>query len=215
MRCGRIRNGENLFRHCIHPISFRGPRFAPEKIIKIEERDGFLLASLAWERFVPTSKFVHDYGCRLAFGMNNRDRAAARYKEKNRKIYCGAYQLRADAVRALAAIEGIATADVVHHVEMGEIAHVDVRIVLRPGADLDAENTKTAIVDRLWNACRGPLRHVCSCEAATSPHPSAALITGPQGKYSDNRPSLLRLWSILRFYVCVFLCQRSLKDGQQ
>jgi hypothetical protein len=212
MQWGHIADGDNLFRHCIHPLSFKGPNFVPGKLIRIyDESDGSLLASLVWERFVPTPSLLHDYGCRLAHGMNQKTRSEGKYKDENRKIYCGAYQLRAAAVRALTVIEGlneIASADVVHNTEEGEIAHADLRIVLKSGEALNIESTKTVIVDRLWNACRGPLKHVCDPDQGIDPHPSSRLITAPTGAYSDTRSQLLRLWFIIRYRVCDWLWQK-------
>ena len=203
MRWGRVRNNDNLFRHCIHPVSFRGPRFAPEKLIKIyDEPDGSLLASLAWERFVPNAELLHGYGCRVALRINDKARAEGRYKESRRHIYCGGYQLRADSVRALTNdLSEIAFADVVHHIEDGEIAHADLIIVLKVADGLDIENTKTAILDRLWNSNRGPLKHICNCDKEIAPHPSLSLPTAPCGGYSDNRSHILRLWFIIRYRV--------------
>jgi hypothetical protein len=216
MRWGRIAGGDNLFRHCIHPLSFKGPRFASDKLIKIyDESDGSLLASLVWERFVPTPTLLHGYGCRLALGMNDRARSEGTYRERNRRIYCGAYQLRADAVRALTVTEGlneIVSADVVHHIEEGEIAHADLRIVLRLGDDFDIESTKTAIVDRLWNACRGPLKHVCDHDKETNPHPSSMLSAAPGGAYSDTRSHPLRFWFIVRYRICNWLWRTFFKN---
>ncbi|MEO8051929.1 MAG: hypothetical protein ABI833_16045 [Acidobacteriota bacterium] len=107
-RTPRIPDGDSLFRHSIHPLVFRsqGKTFAPEKWITIyPQDDGSLLASLAWGRYVPTTRHVHGYGCRLAFGINQRKREAGKFKEKDRHIYCGAYELKGSSIRALAATE--------------------------------------------------------------------------------------------------------------
>jgi hypothetical protein len=214
-QCRRIPDDDYLFRHSVHPTSFRGQRFASEKWLKIyDEPDGSLLASLAWERFVPTNRLVHSYGCRLALGMNTRDLANGR-KTASKKVYCGAYVVRADAVRALVALPGlneILSAEVVHHIEQGEIAHADLRIVLRPEGGFSNESTKTAIIDRLWNACYGPMRHVCDCDKAVTPHPSLMLQTAPRGLYSDDRSHIVRLWSLVRYWVCKWRWQRSLRN---
>ena len=216
MRCAHIRDDDNLYRHCIHPVSFRGRTFASEKLIKIYDKpDGSLLASLAWERLVPTTELLHASGCRLALGMNENLLAKGKFKEEERRIYCGAYQLRAAAVRSLSAVEElneIVSADVVHRVEKGEIAHTDLRIVLTQEVDFDIENTKTAIVDRLWSFCCGPLKHKCECEKDNEAHPSSDLIEGPRGAYSDTRPYMFRLWSIItyRIFNCMWhkFCRR-------
>ena len=77
------------------------------------------------------------------------------------RVYCGAYQIEASAVRelAVAANAGISTAEVIHHIEDGEIAHTAVKV--QPQAGIDIETTKTAIIDRLSNVWRGPLKHCC------------------------------------------------------
>jgi hypothetical protein len=209
MKCRRIPDGDSLFRHSIYPLSFKRKSFAWDKCLKLyDEDDGSLLASLTWERYVPTIELIHAYGCRLAFRMNDRERAAGKFKDKNRRVYCGAYQLKGRAIRALVACEGldeIVSADVVHHVEEGEIAHTDLRIVLRRGGGFNLDGTKTAIIDRLWNACSGPLKHVCDCDRDIADHPSSALDTAPAGAYSDTRSYLVRLWSMVRFQVCSWL----------
>jgi hypothetical protein len=209
MRWGYVRNSDNLFRHCIHPVSFKSGRFIPEKAIKLyPEPDGALLASVVWQRFVPTTELLHDYGCRLADGINEKERAAGTYKQKNRKIYCGAYQLGADAVRALPNhLDEIVFAEVFHHIEEGEIAHADLLIVLKLGIDLNIEGTKTAIVDRLWNSFCGPLKHICDCDKDTELHPSTLLPRAPNGDYSDNRSKILRFWSIVRYRIYCWLWQ--------
>lgn len=213
MRWGRIPDNDNLFRHCIYPFSFQGKRFAWGKWMKIyHESDGSLLASLAWERFVPTAELIRGYGCRVAFGMNEKQRIEGRTTKKDRRIYCGAYQLKGSAVRALATVgdlDEIVSANVVHRVEEGEIAHTDLRIVLKKSDDLNIEDTKTAIVDRLWSACRGPIRHTCDCDQKIEPHPSAALGIPPVGPYSDNRSSLARRWCISRFRVLNWIWRHS------
>src|SRR5277367_5443732 len=131
----RIFNKDNVFRHSVFPVSFKGKMFAPEKLLKFfDEPDGSLLTSVAWERFLPTHADIHAYGCRLAAGRNQQKRDDGTYKERNRHIYCGAYQLTCSAVRALAGprkqIDEILSADVVHHIENGEIAHADLKVVL-------------------------------------------------------------------------------------
>jgi hypothetical protein len=211
MNWGRIPDNDNLFRHCTHPISFKKDRFASEKVIKIyDEPDGkTLLASLAWQRFVPTTELVHGYGCRLSLGINNRANAKGKIDANRRNIYCGAYKLSADTVRALRTdLDEVESADVIHNIEEGEFSHTDVRIVLIPSVGLDRENTKTAIVDRLWYACTGPLRHICDCDMEINPHPSSNLITAPSGAYLDTRSSFYRIWSIIRYRIYVWLWPR-------
>lgn len=168
-------------------------------------QDGALHGSLAWERYVPTAEYVHDYGCRLASGINERKQKAGKFKEKDRHHYCGAYQLSGHAVRALAVtaeLDEVASADIIHLIEAGEIAHTDLQIVLKPG--IDVEGTKTAIVDRLWNACSGPLRHICDCDNHIPEHANAKLTRAPLGKYRA-RFCLFRVWCIIRFRIFSWL----------
>jgi hypothetical protein len=219
MRYRRIPDIDSLFRCCIHPNSFKGKQFAPEKLLYLKDDldKRTLLGSLAWERYVPTTKHVHGYGCRVAINMNKNRRGQKKYESK-RYIYRGAYRLNGSAVRALAtvgALNGISSADVVHHIENGEIAHTDLRISLMPG-DFDIEGTKTAIVDRLWNACSGPLKYIDVCDQDIKPNPSSDLSTPPAGPYSDTRSYLYRLWSLIRFRIYSLVwrkfCQNAMKS---
>lgn len=199
----RISDRDSLFRQTIHPITFRGKAFAPEKFLKLYDRDdGSLLASLTWERYVPTAKLVHDYGCRLASRMN--ERLPGKSKDRRKYIYCGAYQTKGGAIRALPDADGlddVLSADVVHHIEYGELAHTDLRIVLKSNPSFNVEGTKTAILDRLWTGCCGPLRHKCECDADVIDHPSTGLDTPPGGIYFDTRSFLSRVLCVLRFHV--------------
>jgi|SRR5208282_990309 hypothetical protein len=223
MRCGGyIPDSDSLFRQSVYPVSFKGRAFAWDKCLNLsDQNEGSLLASLTWERYVPTEKLIHGYGCRLAFRRNERKLAAAKLKDaeaklkdKDRQVYCGAYELKGKAIRDLQATEGldeILSADVVHHVEVeGEIAHADLRIFLKPGSVASVEGTKTAIEDRLWNNCSGPLRHICDCDKDIAEHPSASLATPPAGAYSDTRSYTLRLWCMVRFQICDWLWRNNL-----
>jgi hypothetical protein len=141
--------------------------------------------------------------------MNVELQRRGKFKENDRRIYCGAYRLTGAAVRALASTEGVqevAFADVIHHPENGEIAHTDLRIVFKPG-DFDVEGTKTAIVDRLWSACCGPLRCVCQCDHDVQDHPSVDLPSGPAGEYKDTRGRFSRHCHLVRFYVCSWIAR--------
>lgn len=208
MKCGRIPDSDSLFRQTIYPLAFRsGHRYAREKLLKLDydQSNGRLLGSLTWERYVPTTELVHGYGCRLAFRMNEGQKATGKLKENNRRIYCGAYELKAKVIRALSSfdqMDEILSADVVHHVEDGEIAHTDLRIILRPEKVSSIDGTKTAIVDRLWNGCAGPLAHICDCDQSIQEHPNTSLPTAPTGAYSDTRSYWLRLWCVIRFHIC-------------
>jgi hypothetical protein len=97
----------------------------------------------------------------------------------------------------------VSAAEVVHHIEDGEIAHTAVRIMPMPDADI--ENTKTAIIDRLSNLWTGPLRHTCECDEDIDPHPSFALTVPPAGEYFDTRSHLSILWYLFRFWACYWV----------
>jgi len=221
MKCGHISDGDSLFRQSIYPVSFKGKGRAFEWRLCLNlkpEDDGSLSASLTWERYAPTTELVHGYGCRLAFRRNEKKRVEGKIKDKDQQVYCGAYQLKGKAIRELEATEGldeILSADVVHHVEAGEIAHANLRIVLKPGGGSDLEGTKTAIVERLWTACSGPLRHICDCDKDMPEHPNSKLITPPAGAYSDDRFYPLKLWHIMRFHICNWLWRNFLQGRDQ
>lgn len=204
MRYRCIPDSDSLFRFCIYPASFKGKakQFAVEKLFNLKhcKEEGTILGSLAWERYVPTTKHVHGYGCRVA----------SRRLGRERSIYCGAYRLNGSAVRALAtteALDEVSSSDVVHCPENGEIAHTALRISLKRG-DFNVEGTKTVILDRLWNTCSGPLKSIGDCD-------SLALITAPAGLYSDTRSQLYRVWSLIRFQICSWVwhsfCQNATK----
>lgn len=183
-----IQDDDALFRHCVHPVSFSNAgRFVPNKFLMLyDEPDGSILASLAWGKYLYTVDLVHGYGCRMALRRNESARAKGKFTEAKRQVYCGAYGLTAARVRALAATEGleeILSADVIHHIENDEAAHTDLRIVLKSELVTSIESTKTAIASRLWNACAGPLRHICAEDKELNDHPSSRLIDGPRGPY--------------------------------
>jgi len=215
-RAARIPDGNNLFRHAIHPVSFRKTTFVTDKFWHLSnEPDGTILGSLAWERYAPTAHYVHAHGCRLASRRNEAKRLSERYDDKKRQVYCGAYQVTARSVRdiALDELAGVLSADVVHHVEEGEIAHTDLRFTLVKPEAFDVEGTKTAIIDRLWNACTGPLAHACDCDRALNPHPNTLLAIPPLGRYRDQRWWITRIWCFIRF-KCVSYRERK-RSAQQ
>lgn len=206
----RVKDGDNVFRLVIHPIAFRSKAFAVAKMIHLVWLDQeTIVTSLAWEIFLPTAEMLHRYGCDHASSLNQKtlqDRGELRAKDI--RVYCGSYQLRTNLVRGLAAmdgLDGVASADVVHLVEDGKIAHVNLEIKIDPEWSGDLEGTKTAIIDRLWNACRGPLRHVCRTDAQETLHPSAALEIPPSGEYTDTRTSMHRWCSIVRCHLLEFV----------
>ena len=210
----RIRDVDGLFRYCLFPTSFSRRRFVEAKFLKLyDQEDGSLLASVAWERYVPSLKLVHEYGCRISSRINERLRAASKFNSKTRNVYCGAYRLVANRIRALGDTEGldeVLSADVVHHPEDGEIAHTDLRIVLETG-EYDREATKTAIVDRLWNECTGPIKHACECDLDVQEHPSIELPVPPRGTYLDQRSLINRFWQIAQFHICQWWLSRKTK----
>jgi len=215
MRCSHISDGDSLFRQSVHPVSFKnkGKVFEWAKCFMLyDQPDGSFLASLSWEMYLPTTEEVHDYGCRLAFRRNEKKRIAGKLTDNNRSVYCGAYQLKAKTIRELATpveeLNEVLSAEVVHSVEEGEIAHANLTIVLKPGGVPDIEDTKTAILDRLWSSCSGPMKHICDCDKNIPEHPSSSLAIPPAGAYSDNRSSLSRLWCIIRFQICSWLWRR-------
>lgn len=210
MNFGHIANNDNLFRHTVYPISFGGKKhnaFSHAKFLHLVQVDDLIETSVTWERYVPTERYVHEYGCRLAVKQNADKRLKGTYKEENRRIYCGAYQLRARAVRALGnADPKISSADVIHVIENDEISHSALKIFLRSREFI--EGTKTAILVHLWNTCTVPLLHICDCDRHLTQHPSADLEAAPAGAYCDNRHRLSRLWFLTRFHIYNWLWQR-------
>jgi hypothetical protein len=148
-----------------------------------------------------TLSYVHAYGCRTSRRRNQN-------RPEKRDIYCGAYRLNARHIRGLATTEGlpeVATADVVHEVEDNEIAHASLRVVLRDGiGEEDIEGVKTVIADRIWNNSRGPITHKCDGDSDLNPHPNVNLEAAPLGPYVDDRPSMRRVWFLVRFWWLYF-----------
>jgi hypothetical protein len=205
MQCGRIPNSDKLFRHSVWPNGFKKKKFLPAGLVKLyDQSDGSILASLAWQRFFPNIESIHGYGCRLARKQNEQLAQQNKFSDKTRRIYCGAYQFTAESIRALATTNGleeVASADVIHHPEDGEIAHTDLAIRFnRPLSNI--EGTKTAIMDRLWAASCGPLKHICSSDHDIIEHPNSSLSDGPAGPYTDTRTPYLRFWHVARLYLC-------------
>lgn len=200
---GPIPNADNLYRHSVSPPSFTGKKFRHAKFWKLFDcADNSVVASVAWERYVPTTALVHKYGCRLASERNAKKRDAGTFVEKDRQIYCGAYRLTAHAVRQLVGTEGleeVSHADVVHDIE-NEISHVSLKVFFNSGIT-DREGTKTVIMDRLWSASSGPLIHICSGDQETVPHPNTTLEDGPAGVCCDTRSCLGRILDLVRFQI--------------
>ncbi len=213
MQCNVIADSDSLFRHAVAPVSFNKRRFNRSMFFHLQVRDGNSIhGSLAWERYVPSARHVHAYGCRLAASRNASSRAEGTFQETRRQIYCGVYEVTAAAVRALGNHDGlraILSVDVIHYVEAGEIAHADLRIVFGPEEQNPAA-MKTAIVDRLWNACTGPLTHICDVDRDITPHPRELLESAPAGLYIDARNLWSRIWHFGRFHVCYLLWRLAL-----
>ena len=217
MRYRHISDGDNLFRHSVYPVSFKGGRFQSGKLWRLVDKDErTVVTSVAWQRYVPTARHIHEYGCRLALGRNQRAQLDGKYRESGRQIYCGAYQLSAQAVRALVGTHGleeIESADVVHRIENGEIAHADLTVTLQ-STGRDVEGTKTAIIVRLWTGCRGPIVHVCDGDADVTEHPSQHLTPPPSGLYVDTRSYVSRLLFLISFHIRLW-CWRTFDRAER
>ena len=209
----RVPDGASLFRHCVHPIVFKGGKtFAPEKMFKLyddENSPNNVVSSVAWQKYVPTREHVHDYGCRLASKRNDKKRQEGKLTSRSRQIYCGAYNLIAGRVRGICDQDDVnspvTVTEVNHLVEDGEIAHAEIRFILKPEIT-DIEGAKTEIVDRLWNACCGPLPFICDDDQdIVSHHPSEDLDPGPLGGYVDTRSRWSRIGDVVIFRVCLIM----------
>jgi hypothetical protein len=206
----RIQDEHSVFRASVFPIVFRssGTVYDSSKLFYLgtDPQSGAIICSVAWEGFAPTLSHVHSFGCRLAAKRNEKLAKEGKLKPKNRRVYCGSYGIRVAAVRSLIGMHGlpeVVSADVLHHVEDSEIAHANLTILLANNTE-DIEGTKTAIVDRLLHASRGPLLHVCGCDADIDKHPSADLTPGIGGQCRYGI-SLLSTFRRLARYWC-FLC---------
>jgi hypothetical protein len=186
-----LRDDEHIFRSAVFPVAFKKKQLSTKGFLKLyasEDSPFTLEMSVAWQRFVPSEEMVHHFGCRLAASQNKRRVSA---QQKADRIYCGSYELSARDIRSLVGMQGLAavsSAIILHKIEDGEIAHANCTINVDTGGDEDAvETVKTAIVDRLWSLCRGPLKYVCREDRAVEPHPSGFLNEPPLGQYRDLR----------------------------
>lgn len=209
-----VPDGAFLYRHALRPTSFKGKNFSSQKALSLYEESAAFETSVAWDRLVPTEQHVHDYGCRMAGQRNDKARRDGKYKEANKQVYCGAYRFSAGAVRAMRGnngLEGLISASVKHQIENGEIAHTAVKFVIS-GDHPDREGLKTAIIDRLWNLCSGPMRHVCTTDADLASHPSTLLGDAPLGNIIDGRTLLQRSLAVwhLDTYVRFLLLLKQL-----
>ena len=201
-----IPDGDNLFRHAVYPLCYRGKQFVGQKFLRfVDGPNGSLRSSLAWQKYAPSTNDVHRHGCRIASSMNENLKTRAKYSITKRRFYCGAFELQARAIRALPRMAGlreVLSVHVFHHIEGGELAHADLVIILNQDLVTDLEGTKTAIVDRMWNASAGPLRHTCDCDKDVAEHPNVNLGEAPNGPYVDSRSRWLRIWHVFRFWAC-------------
>ena len=198
MKLGHISDGDNLFRHVVHPASFKENMFDWRNLFYLKRRDRVLFGSLAWERFVPTIKHVHGYGRRLAVHRPKID--------GQRNVYCGFYHLRARAIRGtVSEVREVEAVDVVHHIEAGEIAHTDLKVVLKPNSRIGP--TKTEIIARLWQASAGPAPHICKCDLDLDRHPNSELPVAPGGDYRDTRTKRTRSQDTIWFHVLYSPCR--------
>jgi hypothetical protein len=210
IKSGPIGEHDSVFRHVVFPLAFRKQAFQWEIGMSLwDAPDRTVLTSVTWQRFVPTVAEIHGFGCRLASRLTEDKRKKEKYREKkDRRIYCGAYQFTANRIRSLARADGLddlLSADVIHHIEDREIAHTDLKFTLIEEPRFDIEGTKTAILDRLWHACSGPLIHKCDYDDDILDHPSSALPTPPSGPYKDMRSFPQRIWYLLRFKLLYWL----------
>jgi len=212
MSCGDIRNGDVLFRHAFQPVAFKGQKFAIEKFWRLSvDQRGALLTSLAWQKYVPEVRDVHNHGCRMASRRNAAAKAAKKYSEKSRSVYCGAYAILASSIRRLPGQHNLAevvSAHVLHHPEEGEIAHADLVVVLDASRVTDIEATKTAIIARLWMMSSGPLKHECADDTDLDEHPNSLLENAPRGLYRDLRSRLTQAWHRVRCRLCSGIMRR-------
>lgn len=199
-----IPTGDSVFRHVVWPFAFSKKAFNQGKAFALHnEADGSLLTSVGWSRYLPTETRIHAYGCRLAAGMNTKLNAAGTVNPKDVRIYCGAYELSEIHVSELKYTDGldeIISSELKHNIEGGEIAHSDLKIVIREDVT-DVEATKTAIIDRLWNKCRGPMPHVCECDRDRANPGGALLPEPPSGLFVDGRPKWKRIRAIVVCHV--------------
>lgn len=207
----RIRDQDSLYRHVRAPVAFKKKSFNAARFWHLVSKpNGLIETSVMWGRYVPTEKYVHESGCRVAATHNERLGAADTSPKTSPHVYCGAYHLNTRSVSELVGTPNlgeIIRADVLHAIENGELAHAAVRIWIDPDTQ-DVESTKTAIVDRLWTNSSGPLRFVCEQDKHLSQHPSTNLVDGPVGPHVDRRCFVVRLWYLLRFFICRWIWKR-------
>jgi hypothetical protein len=207
MCLSRVPDDESLFRSVVYPFAFKKTAFRPEKFLRLTVQNSKIEASLARQMFAPIEEEIHKYGCRLAHRNNDLERLRGQYKDQDRRIYCGCYQVKTKSIRNLAAtvgLEEVLSANVEHIVEHGEIAHVNLVVCLKTEIKFNVEATKTAIIDRLWNASTGPIQHVCPCDLGVLAHPSLSLEAPPLGPFVDTRSRFRVKWEVIRWRLLVW-----------
>jgi hypothetical protein len=65
----------------------------------------------------------------------------------------------------------------------------------------------------MWNACDGPLIHICDCDKDIVDHPSSSLSVPPAGPYRDTRSRFLRLCSVVRFHAYRWIWRSRIQCG--
>jgi len=198
-----VADQDYLYRHAIRPTAFRGKAFDPRKLFYFRNDQHGFEGSAIWDTLAPNLDLVHAYGCRLAAQRNSSTVA----KPKDLQVYCGVYQFRASDFRDLKGLPGleeVADAEVTHRIETGEISHVALKIIVAADWD-DLEGTKTAVVDRLWQACRGPDKYICKSDEAMDPHPNSFLSDAPHSTTLASSPMILHLIKRLRFVIFLTL----------
>lgn len=203
---------DNVFRQCVFPVSFKGSRskvFSYEKLFQFTLENNRLVTSVAWERYAPTERYVHDYGCRLAYKRNARSRdirndSSSPGKKGKKSVYLGSYQLKLKNIYELMLdplLQEVVGSQIVHAIEDGEIAHANFEFFVDDNTQFDLEGTKTAIVDLVWRAAQGPLPHVCEHDRGKTLPDHEDLPVPESGSYRDNRTWLVRIWYLWRFYL--------------
>jgi hypothetical protein len=198
-----IANADNVFRGAHYPIAFsRRGDFQHSRFMKLFNDDNprIIEASFVWQRFAPMLFNVHACGCRRSRKRNERQK-----NQKRRDIYCGAYHLKAESfgeIVGIAYLPEIASADLTHVIEDGEISHASYQVRLKDDAEEDSiEGIKTAIADHLWRRSRGALPHTCEADRELGLHPSGHLAQGPLGPFVEERTALEQLRDVARFWV--------------
>ena len=208
-----IQDDDILFRHVVFPVAFSSGKRSALKVsglwrIAATAGDPHVLeTSVAWDRLAPTFRYVHGYGCRLANVRNQKKlQASGQLREKDRSVYCGAYQLTGASIRTLPSQVGedVKAVDVIHKVEQGEVAHA--ALLIRISSDtINEEGLKTAIMDRLWHANHGPLKHICESDTDLRDHPSEKLDKAPAGEAFSEPSGRLKMWNLFKFEVTKFV----------